>query len=496
MRRRVLAVALHGFGPYYAEPFLREGLLPAFAGVLDRGTSRPLLAPFPISAAAWVTLFTGQSAGVHGALDYVQVDARSYHGTHARLADTAAFADDTVFSILSRHGRRVAAVFLPMTYPPWPINGTMISGFPLPDERRPPTFPPELAQRLAPMAPRRLVRFRYEDRDAIEGYLNHLLARLEEVTLDLWRAGDYDLMCTCVPAPDLAHHYFWARDDPSAWDRMRRVYARVDRTLARYAAALGEGDTLVVFSDHGGGPAPSRMLSVTRWLAEAGLLRLRAPTLDRLGLVGATNRLVQLVRRFRLHQTLRLLLRGAVREGVLSLTHNDAFVDFGATRAYGVEFFYPLVGIEVNLVGRQSQGTVDARDEYEQVRSEVCSRLAALVDGTTGARVCRRVCRREELFHGPHLDRFPDIVAVLDGDYDGKVQLHRDVLADNALNWEYPFMGYHAQEGILAVTGPGVAAGRSLPAAHMQDLTPTLLRLLDVPVPATVEGAPLTDFGF
>ena len=232
------------------------------------------------------------------------------------------------------------------------------------------------------------------------------------------------------------------------------------------------------------------MFSVTRWLAEEGLLQLRSPALDRLGLARATNRLVQTARRFRVHQILRDYLRGTVREGVLALTHNDAFIDFRRTQAYGIEFFYPLLGVEVNLRGRQARGMVSPGADYELLRAQLCERLAALVDPATGAGVCRRVCRREEMFHGPHLDRFPDVVAVLHPDYDGKVQLHREVLAENTLQWEYPFMGYHAQEGMFAAMGPGIAAGRTLPAAGMLDLAPTLLRLLDVQVPASMEGRP------
>jgi len=491
MSRRVLAVALHGFGPYYVEPLLAQGRLPVLASLLTAGSSRALIAPFPISASVWVTIFTGQSAGVHGALDYVQVDARSYHGTHARLADTASFADDTVFSILSRHGQRVAAVSLPMTYPPWPVNGVMISGFPMPDERRPPAWPPELAATLAPMAPVRLATLRYERPDAVERYLDHLLGRIEAVTLDLWRSGGYDFMCTCIPAPDLAHHYFWRRDDAAALERIHRVYEKVDALLGRYTRALDERDTLVVFSDHGGGPAPGRAFSVTRWLEREGFLRLRSRHVDRLGVARATNLLVQQARRFRLHQAVRRHLRGRVSEGVLALTHNDAFIDFPRTRAYGVEFFFPLVGVEVNLRGRQQHGVVAPGGEYERLRSEICERLAALSDPLTGAAVCCQVLRREEMFHGPHLDRFPDVIAELGSDHDGKVQLLGDVVCENQLNWEYPFMGYHAREGFFAARGAGIAPGRRLLPADMLDLAPTLLQLAGVPVPPSMEGSPL-----
>lgn len=491
MRKRVLAVVLHGFGPYYLDPLLENGRLPHLRAVLDQGASGRLEAPFPISAATWVTMFTGQSAGVHGALDYVQVDARSYHGTHAQLADNAEYRDQTIFSIASRHGRKVAALFLPMTHPPWEVNGIMVPGFPIPDERQPVTYPPELSEQIGQIAPTRLMHLRYENKEAIEDYIARTLARIEQVTVSTWHDGDYDLMYTCIPVPDLAHHYFWNRDDPEAMERLYRTYESVDATVGRYAEMVDDDTYLVVFSDHGGGSAPRRRFNVNPWLTGQGLLRVRSPLVYRLGLVGATNSLLQLVRRFRLHQKLRPVLRGRVRQGVLSLTHNDVFLDWSRTRAYGVEFFYPLIGIEINLAGRQSRGIVAPGAAYESLREDICRALAALTDDASGRKACRRVCRREEMFHGPHLERIPDIVAVLDDDYDGKIQLGHEVFTDNTLQWEYPFMGYHSREAFLAARGPGIAPGAVFPETGMIDLAPTLLHLLGVPIPDSMEGKPV-----
>jgi predicted AlkP superfamily phosphohydrolase/phosphomutase len=436
-------------------------------------------------------MFTGQSAGVHGALDYVQVDARSYHGTDAELADNAEYRDATIFSIASRHGHKVAALFLPMTYPPWEVNGIMIAGFPLPDERRPSTYPPELSQQIGQIAPTRLMHLRYENKDAVEDYIVRTLERIEEVTIASWRDGDYDLMYTCIPVPDLARHYFWDRDDPVAMDRLHRTYERVDATVGRYLEMADDDTYVMVFSDHGGGSAPRRRFNVNPWLAGQGLLHVRSPLVYRLGVVDATNSLLQWVRRLRLHQKLRPLLRGRVRQGVLSLTHNDVFLDWSRSRAYGVEFFYPLVGVEINLRGRQKNGIVAPGAEYEALRDQICSALEGLIDEGTGRKVCGTVCRREEMFHGPYLERIPDIVVVLDDDYDGKIQLGGEVCSDNTLQWEYPFMGYHSRAAFFAAQGPGIEPGRELAETSMIDLAPTLLQLLGVPIPESMEGKPM-----
>lgn len=489
-KRRIFALTLHGWGDYYHEPLVRQGRLPNVCRLMAAGSSGPLRSPYPISAATWVTMFTGQSVGVHGAIDYVQVDARTYHGTLAELADTATFRDETIFSIASRAGKKVAALFLPMTYPPWQVDGVMVSGFPLPDDRFPPTYPRGLAETIGQVAPTRLLNLRYENKEAIETYLRATLSRLEQIVCDVWQGDSYDMMLACLPMPDLAHHYFWARDDPQAFERIYRIYDRVDETVGRLLAMVDEDDYFVMFSDHGTGPAPHRRFYFNRWLANEGLLQTRSSLAERLGVASAINGAINGIKRARIHHRLRRWIRGPMRRGVTSLTHNNAFVEWERTRAYGIEFFYPLVGFEVNLQGRQSHGVVSPGTEYERLRDELCARLERLVDPETGQRVCRRVCRREEMFHGSHLHRFPDVVAALNPDYDGRIHMEPAVFADNTARCDYPFMGYHGDTGLFAMRGPGIAAGRKLPPNEMIDLAPTLLDLLGLPIPDTMEGEP------
>jgi hypothetical protein len=47
--------------------------------------------------------------------------------------------------------------------------------------------------------------------------------------------------------------------------------------------------------------------------------------------------------------------------------------------------------------------------------------------------------------------------------------------------------GTHRPEGVVALAGAGLAAGRYLN-AELIDITPTILTLLDIPIPDHVEG--------
>lgn len=487
---RVVAIVLHGGGPYYLEPLLAAGRVPHLARLIAEGSSRLLRSPYPLSASAWVTMLTGQSVGTHGIVDYMQVDARSYHPMTAERVDSSSYRDRTIFAALTAAGRRTASIYLPMTYPPFPLNGFMMSGFPLPDEQRPPTWPPEVAARLGPMNRRKLTSTRYERADLVREYLDFHLDRISAVTLDACRDRSFDVVIACLALPDLAHHYFWTADTPEALEPIYQVYERVDAAIGRFRAVTEADDIFAVFSDHGGGPAPGRLFWVNRWLQDAGYLVPRSAALQRAGGVALVNAGIRLGRRLRVNQRLAPYLGDRLRGRVSAVTQNDVFVDWSSTRAYGMSLFYPLAGVEVNLRGRQRQGVVSPGAEYEAIVAELTEGLARLEDPETGRRVCREVRRGAEMFPGPHADRFPDLVAVLDRDYDARAQIADRVFEPNRLEWEYPYLGYHADQGTFAIAGPGIAAGRVLDAVNMVDVAPTLLALAGVAPPAWMEGRP------
>jgi predicted AlkP superfamily phosphohydrolase/phosphomutase len=269
-RSRLLVIFMHGAGRYYLGPLLSAGRLPQLDRLRRDGHERYFQTEFPIAAGAWVTLLTGQSTATHGVLDYIDRDARAYDGMASRPASSADYRDRTVQSILSKAGRRIASIYLPMTNPPWPVDGVMISGFPLVDERRPPTWPPEVGRALGPFSDHRLLSLRYEHADRVDAYLTNNLRRIEAVTSSYCGDPQYDVVLTCLPTPDLAHHYFWRPDNPAAIERIYGHYEAVDATIGRLSRAMTDRDTVVVCSDHGGRAAPGRILGINRWLVDAG----------------------------------------------------------------------------------------------------------------------------------------------------------------------------------------------------------------------------------
>jgi len=102
-----------------------------------------------------------------------------------------------------------------------------------------------------------------------------------------------------------------------------------------------------------------------------------------------------------------------------------------------------------------------------------------------------RVIPREEAASGPYLDRAPDLHLILDGyrtiafplfAVDGKI-VTRQIRGDS---------GCHRLHGVFIARGPGIAHGE-IAGARIVDLAPTILHLMNVPMPDDMDGRVLTE---
>ena len=118
-----------------------------------------------------------------------------------------------------------------------------------------------------------------------------------------------------------------------------------------------------------------------------------------------------------------------------------------------------------------------------------CSRIATRVPATP---VVEAVHRREEIYHGPHASEGPDLLIET-----GRTVCMVEGLGQRAVmhagRGPEERTGNHARDGILVLHGPDVRRGTTLPLAAIEDVAPTVLYLLGLPVDADMDGRVLTD---
>jgi predicted AlkP superfamily phosphohydrolase/phosphomutase len=113
-------------------------------------------------------------------------------------------------------------------------------------------------------------------------------------------------------------------------------------------------------------------------------------------------------------------------------------------------------------------------------------------DPRTDRKLIGEVLRREEIYSGPHLERAPDLILRPKEPSDIFFGLadfgHRETVSP-----VYRYSGMHRDYGLLIMSGPGVRQGATLEGASIQDLAPTVLHTMGLPVPSDIDGQVLVD---
>src|SRR5262249_49327003 len=155
-------------------------------------------------------------------------------------------------------------------YPPYPINGVMVSGFGT-DESTQWTHPPELkGELLAAVGSdyNLAINYHHEVYTDPHRFLDDLEASLERrlrAAEYVCRREPWDRFAFGLSETDWLLHRCWADIDPShprhdaarspaVAERVMRVWTRVDAAIPRLLDALGDGASVLVCSDHGFGP--------------------------------------------------------------------------------------------------------------------------------------------------------------------------------------------------------------------------------------------------
>ena len=77
--KRLIVVGFDGQDPQLTDQFMREGILPNFSALADRGSYRRLKTTFPaLSPVAWSSFSTGVHPGRHNIFDFLDRDRRTY----------------------------------------------------------------------------------------------------------------------------------------------------------------------------------------------------------------------------------------------------------------------------------------------------------------------------------------------------------------------------------------------------------------------------------
>lgn len=506
--RKLVVIGLDGAPFPLIERWCREGHLPNLAALIERGSHGVLRSTMPVhSPTAWASFMTGLNPGKHGVFDFVQREPGSYQ---LRVVRADHIAGASLWRLLSKGGRRVGVMNVPMTYPPEEVNGFLLSGLGTPDYVNY-AHPPELGERLERAGYRVNNKFFFVPERQDE-WLDDVFAMTEQrgkTAVRLMEEQAWDFFMVVFRNTDEICHFYWhhmdethPRHDPSAPPRyktaIRDLYRFADRWVGRIVEAAGPEANVVVMSDHGAGPLYQDVF-LNEWLWRQGWLKLNEEA-EASSLLGRAARTLGLTRenvsaaltRLNLHRV-EVLIKKALGDRIYVLPRDERpefvnAVDWSQTSAYSFGYYGQVY---VNLKGREPQGVVEPGEAYERLRREIAGKMQAIVDPRDGRPVVDRVFFKEELYDGPQLERAPDLLAVMRG-FSYMTRKGYEFAEERGVLFREPYTaetGSHRLEGTLIAAGPDLRSGRRLADKAIIDLAPTLLHLMGCPLPGYMDGA-------
>ncbi len=313
-----------------------------------------------------------------------------------------------------------------------------------------------------------------EDRIDEQAFMDDLFRAFDDrakIILDRLAGRQWDLLIGVIESTDRVQHMMWRFQDPTHpmydaalaakyGNAIEQVYRRADSLVGEVLDRVEPGTLVLVMSDHGFHSFRTAV-NLNTWLVQEGYLAITGPrtsekTLDNL-----------------------FLGSGQFWENV----------DWPRSRAYAMG----LGQIYFNVKGREGQGTVEPGDEYRKLADELSSKLMAMTDPGTGARVVSNVYKRDDIYTGEFVKDAPDLQV---GMVDGYRVSWQTTLGGSPAGLFYPntrkWSGDHCGFDYQSI--PGVIISNhtfTAKAAGVIDLAPTILKYFNVAIPAAIDGKPL-----
>lgn len=405
---RLVLIGIDGMDFGFVKSHLPQ--LPNLGRMAEKGFLEPLRSVFPAdSIPAWITVFTGKGPDHHGiieTIDYLKKDYKSF------AINTEAFRGKTFWDEASAAGKNVCVVNPFLAYPVWPVNGVMLSG---------PVFisgsnqghPPGILENFPPPPLGGIEDFPTDKTlGAFVAKTNADTEELGRYALDLYSRDEWDLFFVSFFTMDRLQHFLWRYCDPkdpthpgknSYQNAILDLYRRFDDLIGEFSRQLRHGDTLMVISDHGHGMRCTKLININEFLRRKGYLKASGSLFSKKYLMEKGKNLVlQWLYRLHLEEYTKVIAKRVPNVKKLKTAAHVISGDASVARLADFAGMGPYGGIRINE--QVGQGVA-----YRELANQIVADLEGL-NAENGGKLFQWIKRRDQLYDGPQLEIYPDVL--------------------------------------------------------------------------------------
>ncbi len=410
----------------------------------------------PITVPAWMCSLTSQDPGQLGVYGFRNRADYSYE--KMTMANARSIAAPAVWDYLGRAGKQSYIIGVPPSFPPKPLSGGSIGCFLSPSTQSKYTYPEELREEVARVAPNYMVdvpNFRTEDKQWLLGKIYEMTEDHFKVIRHMMKEKPWDFLMSVEIGVDRLHHGFWKYHDPAhprhepgnpLINSIHDYYVWLDRQIGTLLELVDDDTSVLVYSDHGAKKMDGG-LCINEWLVNQSYLVLAEKP-----------------------------------QGIVPL--QKVKVDWSRTRAWAEGGYYSRVFM--NVQGREPQGVIPPA-QYEAARDELIAGLSGICDHK-GRPLATRVLKPQQIYRATR-NVPPDLIVIWDDlNWRGVGSLGMNTLYTFE-NDTGPDDANHAQMGMFIYCDPRRnLGGQKRDGVCLYDIAPTILNEMGQPVPPDMIG--------
>ncbi len=421
----------------------------------------------PITVPAWTCMMTSRDPGELGIYGFRNRKSHDYGALG--IASSLSVHEERVWDILGRAGRDSVVVGVPPSYPVQPLNGHLISCFLTPNIESAHTHPPELQSEIRDLVGEYIFDvegYRTDDKPALLERIYNMTRKRFQVLRHLLQKKPWDFFMFVEMGVDRIHHGFWKFHDPSHLrfergnpyeDVIREYYRYVDGEVGGLLSLTDDETIILVVSDHGAKKMDGGVC-INEWLMREKFLAV-----------------------------------GSYPKQLTSPSQLE--FDWDKTLAWGEGGYYGRVYL--NIRGREPRGVI-APSDVPKVCADLKAGLEEMRD-EYGKPLGTRVFFPKDLYREVH-GAAPDLITYF-GNLDwrsvgtmghGAVHTRENDTGPDDANHDTHGIFIMARKADWDRAGVEAAPGVPLDGLSLYDVAPTLLGLFGLPIPAGMNGRPIS----
>src|SRR6056297_3795597 len=492
MAGKTLIIGIDGGEPTLIKKWINEGELSNFKKIVNKGSFGKLRSTIPpITGAAWSSFQTGTNPGKHGAFNWFKRREGEYDAEPVTALD---IHEPTLWRILNVFKKKVGLIGIPVTTPPEEMDNFLIPGLLTTRHAKVQSYPENFIDHVREIVPD----FKFSPKEWTRGYdldkwVDEMVEDIEKKTRlskQLMIEQDWQFFMVHYMESDQVQHYLWheLKESPR---HILKIYQAIDKAIGELKNLIDEDDIIMIMSDHGFGELKYNF-HIDTWLLNNNYIKLKNNFFTQFKKIffrmGITKEFLLPIGEF-IYPPLRKL--GIVSTAVdlasnpmldwLFISSNN--VNWDKSVAYS----HSEIGhIFLNIKGRDPEGVLEP-EEAEEVRDEIIEKLKSFENPFTGKKITSEVYKGEEIYHGAMADQAPDIVFIPD-DMSILGKGAYQFLSHKNVSKSQNQTGHHRMDGIFFAEGPAIEPGASSEGAHIMDIAPTVLYLMDLPLLDSMDG--------